>query len=362
MALKQPVGQKRLTNVAVVRMKSHGIRFEIACYKNKVLNWREGIEKDLNEVLQTETVFTNVSKAVIAKEKDLQKAFGTLDLPEICKKILKDGDVQVSDKEREVHMESLFKDIVQILAERLVHTETGRQLTPVATESALKSIGFSVQPDQPAKKQALKAMEEIQKKLSGSFSRAKMRVRMTFPDHLEEIHKYVLEDCSATIEKSEVATTEPSKEDENDKSKANATTPPKRTGTLRSLTFVCDPSHYRELDRLATKVHAGENVSLHVVTQNVVSATTTGLEGYPEERGPAPATATRNAAPKPAPKKGMKCSSCMADFEDAGDYRSHCRSEWHNFNLKRKVKGLSPLSEDDFAELDLDLREGFRGD
>ena len=36
------------------------------------------------------------------------------------------------------------QDIVQILAERLVHTETGRQLTPVATESALKSIGFSV--------------------------------------------------------------------------------------------------------------------------------------------------------------------------------------------------------------------------
>lgn len=27
----------------------------------------------------------------------------------ICKKILKDGDVQVSDKEREMHMESLFK-------------------------------------------------------------------------------------------------------------------------------------------------------------------------------------------------------------------------------------------------------------
>eukprot|EP00434_Breviolum_minutum_P015412 symbB.v1.2.013580.t2/scaffold962.1/size148607/6 len=170
MALKQPVGQKRLTNVAVVRMKCHGMRFEIACYKNKVLNWREGIEKDLNEVLQTETVFTNVSKAVIAKEKDLQKAFGTVELPEICKKILKDGDVQVSDKEREVHMESIFKDIVQILAERLIHTETGRQLTPVATESALKSIGFSVQPDQPAKKQALKAMEEIQNKLSASWS------------------------------------------------------------------------------------------------------------------------------------------------------------------------------------------------
>lgn len=36
-------GQKRLTNIAVVRYKSHGKRFEIACYKNKVLNWRNGM-------------------------------------------------------------------------------------------------------------------------------------------------------------------------------------------------------------------------------------------------------------------------------------------------------------------------------
>ena len=38
-----PAGQKRLTNIAVVRMKKHGKRFEIACYKNKVVNWRNGV-------------------------------------------------------------------------------------------------------------------------------------------------------------------------------------------------------------------------------------------------------------------------------------------------------------------------------
>ena len=36
-------GQKRLTNVAVVRYKKKGKRFEVACYKNKVLNWRNGV-------------------------------------------------------------------------------------------------------------------------------------------------------------------------------------------------------------------------------------------------------------------------------------------------------------------------------
>jgi hypothetical protein len=36
-------GQKRLTNVAVVRVRKHGLRFEVACYKNKVANWRSGV-------------------------------------------------------------------------------------------------------------------------------------------------------------------------------------------------------------------------------------------------------------------------------------------------------------------------------
>lgn len=35
-----PTNQIRLTNVAIVRIKKHGMRFEIACYKNKVQSWR----------------------------------------------------------------------------------------------------------------------------------------------------------------------------------------------------------------------------------------------------------------------------------------------------------------------------------
>jgi ribosome maturation protein SDO1 len=82
--LVQPVGQKRLTNVAVVRLRKHGQRFEIACFPNKVLSWRTRVEKDLDEVLQSHTVYSNVSKGVLAKSKDLIKAFGTDDQTKIC--------------------------------------------------------------------------------------------------------------------------------------------------------------------------------------------------------------------------------------------------------------------------------------
>ncbi|KFG40985.1 rRNA metabolism protein, SBDS family protein, partial [Toxoplasma gondii GAB2-2007-GAL-DOM2] len=91
MALKQPVTQVRLTNVAVVRLRHHGYRFEVACYKNKVLNWRTGIEDDLREVLQTNAVFHNVSKGEFAKRDALLAAFNTVDQDSICKVILDKG-------------------------------------------------------------------------------------------------------------------------------------------------------------------------------------------------------------------------------------------------------------------------------
>lgn len=44
-------------------------------------------EKDLDEVLQTHSVFVNVSKGQVAKKDDLTKVFGTDDQTEICKQV-----------------------------------------------------------------------------------------------------------------------------------------------------------------------------------------------------------------------------------------------------------------------------------
>ncbi len=52
-------------------------------------------EKDLDEVLQTTSIFSNVSKGILAKREDLLEAFGTDDEQAICIKILAEGELQV---------------------------------------------------------------------------------------------------------------------------------------------------------------------------------------------------------------------------------------------------------------------------
>jgi ribosome maturation protein SDO1 len=41
--LKQPVGVKKFTNIAIIKIKKGKKRFEIACYKNKAINYRNGV-------------------------------------------------------------------------------------------------------------------------------------------------------------------------------------------------------------------------------------------------------------------------------------------------------------------------------
>lgn len=48
-------------------------------------------------MVQTTTIFANVSKGVLAKHEDVQAVFGTIDEEQVCRRILQDGDLQVRE-------------------------------------------------------------------------------------------------------------------------------------------------------------------------------------------------------------------------------------------------------------------------
>eukprot|EP01023_Acetabularia_acetabulum_P059313 TRINITY_DN7129_c1_g1_i1.p1 TRINITY_DN7129_c1_g1~~TRINITY_DN7129_c1_g1_i1.p1 ORF type:complete len:405 (-),score=66.86 TRINITY_DN7129_c1_g1_i1:540-1682(-) len=184
MGVFQPVGQKRLTNIAVVRYKKYGKRFEIACYKNKVKDWRNEIEKDMDEVLQTVEVFSNVSKALLANDEDLKLVFGTTDRAKVCREILISGEMQVSDKERKQEMDVIFKDVAKVLSNMCIDTNTNRPYTHNTLERALQEIHFKVDTKRPAKLQALEALKQLQHQFS--IARASLGLLVTFDERAEK--------------------------------------------------------------------------------------------------------------------------------------------------------------------------------
>ncbi|XP_044732981.1 ribosome maturation protein SBDS [Chrysoperla carnea] len=229
-----PTNQIRLTNVAVVRMKKAGKRFEIACYKNKVVSWRNNVEKDIDEVLQTHTVFTNVSKGQVAKKEDLLKAFGKDDQTEICKEILTKGELQVSDRERQSQLEATFKDIATNVAEKCINPEIKRPYPVTIIEKAMKEIHFSVKPNRNAKQQALDVIPQLKEVLN--IERAQMRIRVTISGKEARKLRDKISKLTSKIEE----------EDWN-------------SGVLNMVCLI-DPGHYRQASEIVTSETKGQGL------------------------------------------------------------------------------------------------------
>lgn len=134
-------------------------------------------EKDLSEVLQTEAVFSNVSKGQVAKKEDLMKAFGKDDTKEICKDILAKGELQVSEKERHANLESTFKEIATMVAEKCVNPDTNRPYPVTIIEKAMKDSHYSIKPNKNVKSQALDVIKLLKEHIP--IEKAQMRVKIT---------------------------------------------------------------------------------------------------------------------------------------------------------------------------------------
>lgn len=134
-------------------------------------------EKDLAEVLQTETVFNNVSKGQVAKKEDLMKAFGKDDLTEICKDILAKGELQVSEKERHANLDSMFKEIATMCADKCVNPETNRPYPVTIIEKAMKDAHYSIKPNKNVKSQALDVIKLLKEHIP--IEKAQMRVKIS---------------------------------------------------------------------------------------------------------------------------------------------------------------------------------------
>jgi len=139
------------------------------------------VETDIDEVLQTPAVFMNVSKGEFAKQEELKKIFGIEDQKEICLQILAKGELQVTQKEREAQLESTFRDIATIVADKCVNPDTRRPYPVTMIEKAMKDLHFSVKMNKNSKQQALDAIKQLTDSDGLKIQRAFMRLRVVAP-------------------------------------------------------------------------------------------------------------------------------------------------------------------------------------
>lgn len=189
--INQPATQIKLTNVSLVRMKKGKKRFEVACYQNKVQDWRLKIEKDLDEVLQIPQVFMNVSKGQVANNADLLQHFGTTDNNEIILEILDKGEIQLNEKERSANLVQKNNEFLNIISTKCINPKSKKRYPPSMIQKALNEIKFHLNPNKPTKIQALEAIKLLIAKQLFPIARAQMKVKIVLAN---KVKKQIFED------------------------------------------------------------------------------------------------------------------------------------------------------------------------
>ena len=301
MSRLQPVGQKRLTNICIVRLKRHGKRFEVAAYRNTVIAWRNKVETDIDEVLQVHTIYSNLDKGILAKSEDLIEAFGTDDEDKVCVEVLNKGEFQVSEQERQMQVDALFKDVATKVADMCINPTDGRPYPLSTIERAMReTLHFKPATTRSAKQQALQVVKQLEASSVLPIARAKMRLRLVAPSGQQD---------AVLAEMNKIASSSDSDERQEgterlligsvDRAAAiavGADSGSSAGGDQVSIAFHADPNLFRPLSELAKRVGG----TLQVIELKATSAGGTqagdGAGAAAADGGAAAAAATAAAA------------------------------------------------------------------
>jgi ribosome maturation protein SDO1 len=121
-------------------------------------------------------IFVNVSKGQVAKAEAVEKCFGTAKTEDVLVEILRRGELQVGEKEREAALTKIRREIATALANMSVNPTTMRPYPMTILEKAMKEVHFKPDAKKPAKRQALDLLTQLQATMP--IERAKMRLKL----------------------------------------------------------------------------------------------------------------------------------------------------------------------------------------
>jgi len=82
------------------RIKKHGKNFEIIVDLDKALKFKKE-DSSGADFLETDSIFTDSKKGFKAPDKDLEEAFGTTDVNTIAQRIVKEGEILLTQEYRD---------------------------------------------------------------------------------------------------------------------------------------------------------------------------------------------------------------------------------------------------------------------
>lgn len=160
----------------ITRLKQGGKHFEIIVDLDEALKFKKGESSSIEA--EGDKIFTDSKKGMIAPSSDLEESFGTTDISSIVEKIVRNGEILVTQEYRYEEKEKKFKQIVDFLVNNTLDPQTGNPHTAERIKNALEQAHVNLK-NMPIESQIKDIIESISKIIPIKIETK--RVKITIP-------------------------------------------------------------------------------------------------------------------------------------------------------------------------------------
>jgi len=152
-----------LEKAVIARLIKNGEKFEILVDPEKAMEFRTGKEIPLEELIASEELFEDARKGTRVASEKINKTFGTNDLETIAKKIIKEGEVQITTEQRKQMLDEKTKAIATLISKRGVNPQTGLPHPVDRVLRAMEQAKVRIDLNKKVEEQIEAVLEGIQK-------------------------------------------------------------------------------------------------------------------------------------------------------------------------------------------------------
>jgi len=141
------------------RIKQTGKPFEIIVDLDRALKFKRGLSSNI-DFLDADLIFTDSKRGLKASEKDIKDAFGTNDINAVASRIVKNGEVLLTQEHRDEARENKVKQVIDFLSRNATDPKTGNPHTAERIKNALEQAQVNIK-NTPVESQMNEIIEKI---------------------------------------------------------------------------------------------------------------------------------------------------------------------------------------------------------
>ncbi|MEM4282710.1 MAG: ribosome assembly factor SBDS [Candidatus Woesearchaeota archaeon] len=165
-------GSESRKRLNVARLRKGGDYFEVVINPEAALRLKQKRDVSLDEVSEAVVypkIFSDANKGLLAPEKRLKAVFGTTDPLQVCLSIIRDGEIQLTQEQREKALEEKRRRIIDLIHTNGIDPRTGLPHPIQRIEAALAQSKVRISESLPAESQLPEILKSLHRILPIKF-------------------------------------------------------------------------------------------------------------------------------------------------------------------------------------------------